>query len=158
MGSRFSSLYSFALIYTYVNKQKNWVGHCWNGNLQWPELKLRWWTQTLPRLYRIHMYTINISEKRCTFTWPALRNSLVFPNCEQEALVFSQYSSPNTTLRIAAQSLRVWSPLDKPVKLTVLFTNIASSRSSVESILWAHFLLHVNQVSSLEVDDYIITV
>ena len=21
---------------------------------QWPELKLRWWTQTLPRLYRIH--------------------------------------------------------------------------------------------------------
>ena len=22
---------------------------------QWPELKLRWWTQTLPRLYRIHL-------------------------------------------------------------------------------------------------------
>ena len=24
---------------------------------RWPELKLRWWTQTLPRLYRIHVST-----------------------------------------------------------------------------------------------------
>ena len=40
-----------------IHKQtiKNWVSHCWNGDQQWPELKLRWWTQTLPRLYRIHL-------------------------------------------------------------------------------------------------------
>ena len=51
-----------------IHKQtiKNWVSHCWNGSShcwtlfpQWPELKLRWWTQTLPRLYRIHEKNIH---------------------------------------------------------------------------------------------------
>ena len=32
---------------------------------RWPELKLRWWTQTLPRLYRIHLVC-------CWFWWPFL--------------------------------------------------------------------------------------
>ena len=26
---------------------------------QWPELKLTWWTQTLPRLYRIQAHVVN---------------------------------------------------------------------------------------------------
>ena len=29
-------------------------GHCRLPFWQWPELKLRWWTQTQPRLYRIY--------------------------------------------------------------------------------------------------------
>ena len=45
-----------------IHKQtiKNWVSHCWLPFRQWPELKLRWWTQTLPRLYRIHSKTRNV--------------------------------------------------------------------------------------------------
>ena len=97
---------------------------------------------------------IDISEKDAIFTCPALRNSLVFPNCEQEALVFSQYSGPSTTLRIAAHSLRVWSPLDRPTTLYSMFTKIASSRSSVQIVLWAFFLITCKPSFIIGSEDY----
>ena len=65
--------------------------HCWSPFWQWPEVKLRWWTQTLPRLYRIHKgaapgpgpCTAISLEQTDTHTWlktlPS-RNSLVGGN------------------------------------------------------------------------------
>ena len=43
----------------YWNRDQWWlfrVGHCQNKNWQWFPMKLKWWTQTLPEAYRIHLF------------------------------------------------------------------------------------------------------
>ena len=69
-------LTKFSCLLTYVNECKwmagnlattkwpfhSWPsvpGYCWLLFQWWPELKLSWWTQTLPQLYRIHAQVVN---------------------------------------------------------------------------------------------------
>ena len=62
-------LWLFFLPLICIHKQtiKNLVSHCWNHCQspfrQWPELKLRWWTQTLSRLYRINLNHCNMAQR-----------------------------------------------------------------------------------------------